>query len=199
MDRLAAALLSYVLLYKYAALFIFIFVASVGVPLPATMLLLAVGAFASQRYFNFPLSVAVAVTANVAGDFVDYWVTKRFGPVLIKKLDGKKLAGFDRLERYIKAHAGLTLFVTRFLGSLSTVTSIMVALAGMSVRDFLLYDTAGNLVDLLGIMLIGFFLGIYWENAADIIGIGGFILALAVLAYILRKVYDGKNTVHKNI
>ena len=79
MSNFVALLLSFLLLYKYWALFAVIFVAAVLVPLPTNSVLLAAGAFASQGYFSFWLSLAVAVGANIAGDCFDYFLARRYG------------------------------------------------------------------------------------------------------------------------
>src|SRR5262249_21568251 len=72
-------ILSYVLLYKYATIALVVYFAAVILPLPSNAMLLAVGAFASQGYFNFWAALATAVIANTLGDLTDYAITRRWG------------------------------------------------------------------------------------------------------------------------
>ena len=52
MTAILSALLSYLLLYKYFAIFVLVFAGSFIVPLPGNAMLFAMGAFSSQGYMN---------------------------------------------------------------------------------------------------------------------------------------------------
>jgi membrane protein DedA with SNARE-associated domain len=92
-----ALILSYLLLYKYLAIFILVFSAAVIIPWPVNTAILAVGAFSSQGYFNFWISLAVAISANVSGDLFDYWLTRKYGQKAIKNFYIKHNTHFARL------------------------------------------------------------------------------------------------------
>ena len=70
---LLGPLFSGLLLYKYVVLFIAVFLAGLGLPIPSGTLLVAVGAFASQDYFNLWISFIVALLANIFGDLSIYF------------------------------------------------------------------------------------------------------------------------------
>ncbi len=78
MDYLLAALLSYLLLYKYVAVSVVSFLAGLILPLPSNALLLAAGAFASQGYISATAVFFFALVSNVLGDSLGYALT-RFG------------------------------------------------------------------------------------------------------------------------
>ena len=61
-------------MYRYTTLFTLIFLSAVIVPLPANTVLLAVGAFITQGYFDFGWAAIVALIANVLGDSVGYFI-----------------------------------------------------------------------------------------------------------------------------
>src|SRR6185369_11643502 len=92
--------LSYLLLYKYATIFVVVASSAFIVPLPTSALLLAAGAFASQGYLSFATCVAVAAIANTIGDTMGYTLTRIFGYTFIEKHYKKKHAYFVRVERY---------------------------------------------------------------------------------------------------
>src|SRR5271170_7278391 len=118
MDSLLTPLLSYLLLYKYVALFIIVYTGAIMIPFPVNAMLLALGAFASQGYFSFWISLMVAVTANTLGDLTDYGVARKYGEWVIHKLHFDKVRFFTRLKEELRTDAAVTVFTTRFAGSL---------------------------------------------------------------------------------
>src|ERR1700733_15170510 len=115
MNAALGAFLSFLLLYKYVALFAFIFTAAVILPLPDNSILLATGAFASQGYFEFWISLLVALVANVAGDLVGYFLAKRWGKAALSRLRVRVPWYIDRLDGYLKKHPRRSIFLTRFV------------------------------------------------------------------------------------
>ena len=117
------SLFSYLLLYKYVALFVFIFLAGIGLPIPSSTLLLAVGAFSSQGYFNLPLSLAIALIANILGDLFDYFLMRKYGTAILKKNYHKRFSFIVKLEKYIKyldeyikSHQRIAIFIIKIFG-----------------------------------------------------------------------------------
>ena len=95
-------LLSYLLLYKYVALFAAIFFAGIIVPIPASEVLMAVGAFSSQGVFNFYLALAAGLSGNVLGDLVDFFLARRYGATVIRKLRLHRIKFFDQIEAEVR-------------------------------------------------------------------------------------------------
>ena len=190
---LFGSLLSYLLLYKYAALFILVFLAGVGLPIPSNTLLRAVGAFASQDYFNLPLSFAIALVANISGDVFDYFLMRKYGQYIISKNYHKKFSFFVKfenkiklLEAYIKGHLRLTIFVTRFVGTASMIVNLLSGLIPISSKTFFLYDAVGNFLDIGIMVLLGFFISESWQSVAGIIGtISTTIYVLILIALVI--------------
>ncbi len=187
MDSVLGILLSYLLLYRYVALFAIVFSAGVIVPFPVNTILVAVGAFSSQGFFDFGASLAVAVVANVLGDCVGYFITKRYGHNAIKKYYEKKSSYFARVEHYIEHHVGLTIFISRFVGILGVVVNFLSGLIGIPLRTFLLFDFLGNFSDLFFMMAFGYFVCNYWEHFSSAISIGGGILLVLFLIFVVVK------------
>lgn len=192
---LFGSLLSFLLLYKYAALFVLVFLAGVGFPIPSNTLMIAVGAFASQNYFNLPFSLATALFANILGDLFDYFLARKYGRYILKKNYHKKFSFIVRLEDYIKfleqhikKHQALTIFLTRFLGSASVIVNFLSGLIPVKLRTFMIYDILGNFLDLSFMVLLGFFISELWQSVAGIIGTIStliYVLILLILAAII--------------
>lgn len=184
------ALLSYLLLYKYIALFLFVFSVAIIVPLPINPLLLATGAFASFGYFNLPISIVVAVVASVSGDFVDYLIGRHYGPKVFDRFKINKHYYFERFEHGFRTHVGLTIFVTRFAGMpVDLFGSLFAGSIGISAATFLWYDFLGNFASSAIVLVIGYLAGNYWQNFSGLIDTVGWILVIAVVIFITLKVF----------
>ena len=176
MSNFLEILLSFLLLYKYWALFGVIFCAAVILPFPSNSVLLATGAFASQGYFNFFISLLVAVVANVAGDCVDYLLAARYGKRALQMLHIRLPAYVGRLETFVKRHPGPTIFVTRFVGTVEEVVSFLAGFVGVPLGTFLLYDTLGNIGSIGLVLYAGYFLGIHWQDFSSLFTLIGWIM-----------------------
>jgi len=177
MSSLVSPLLSFLLLYKYWALFVVTLSASIILPLPTNSLLLAAGAFASQGYFSFLLSLFVAVGANLLGDLFDYFLARRYGHRALKMLRIRTPSYMERLERYVRDHPGPTIFLTRFVGTIEPLTSLLAGFIGVPLGLFIFYDVLGNLVSDGGIMCIGYLLGANWQSVLKFLSITNWVLA----------------------
>jgi membrane-associated protein len=191
MDILAA-LLSWLLLYKYLALFAIVYVGALLLPLPVNATLLAVGAFSSQGYFNFWLSLAIAVIANTLGDLSGYAVTRHWGVAVTHALRLHKFRFFNQLAEEFRTDAAITVFLTRFASSLSTISNFLAGLVSVPFKIFLVYDFLGNIIEPGAALGVGYLVGDYWNNFSgtfDIVtGIAAAIVILFVLARISRRI-----------
>jgi membrane protein DedA with SNARE-associated domain len=190
MNGILAFLLSYLLVYGYAVLFVVIFVSGLLLPLPVNSLLLAMGAFASQGYFNFYVSLAVALCANVLGDLTGFLLARRYGPVVLKKFNVKPSHNFRRIESYIRSYAGTTIFFTRFVGAFDTAANILAGLSEVATSKFLFYDILGNLTIILPLLLLGYFVGDDWQSLSGVVEIGGGIVLVAAAVVILFRIFN---------
>jgi hypothetical protein len=84
------SLLTFVLLYKYVAIFVISFFAALSFPLPSSAVLIASAFFATEGYFNFILVYLIALIANIASDIVAYWLARWYGEKVFFKSRVKK-------------------------------------------------------------------------------------------------------------
>jgi membrane protein DedA with SNARE-associated domain len=189
MDSLLAPLLSYLLLYKYVALFAVVYLAALILPLPSNAMFLAVGAFASQGYFSFWLSLAVAVVANTLGDLTDYGITRKYGDVIIRMLRLNKLVFFRELERELRSDAAITVFTTRFAGVLSTPANFLAGIARVPFKTFLWCDFLGNAIEPFAALSLGYLAGNYWTDFSGPLSLFAAIVAILVMLFVLGRIY----------
>ncbi len=188
MGYVLSALLSYLLLYKYAALFAVIFTAAIAIPWPVNTILLAGGAFASQGFLNIGGAFAVAVVANVLGDLTAYALTRRYGHIVTRWLHIERSPTFVRLEGYIGSHAAWTVLLTRFVGFMGSIVNVLAGLATVPLRTFFTLDLIGNVASIVGPLGVGYLLGNYWEALTSIVGTAGGILFVTVTLILILQV-----------
>ena len=190
MNSIAAVLLSWLLLYKYALLFGVFFLSGLALPLPGNTLLLATGAFSSQGYMNYLIALTTALLGNVLGDVAGFVLVDIYGERVIDKLHIKRsyLVG---MEKYVTRHPRTTIFLSRFGGTLDPVVNILCGLGDVPFSTFIIFDVLGNLTSLFVVITAGYYLGDYWQSFSGVFATISWIifvlLAATGIAIVFRK------------
>ncbi len=181
-------LLSALLLYKYAALAVVIYAAALLLPVPSNAMLLAVGAFASHGYFNIWISLAVAVSANTAGDITGYLIVRKFGERVTRALRLHRFRFYEELQHELRTDAAITVFTTRFAGSLSPIANFLAGLVAVPFGTFFWYDLLGNFIEPGVALAVGYAVGDYWDEFSGPLEIFAGIVAVAVILFVLLRI-----------
>jgi membrane-associated protein len=187
MEYFLTPLLSYLLLYKYIALAAIVYIGAVGAPLPVNAMLLALGALAGQGYFSFWLSLIIAVVSNTLGDLTGYGLTWHYGEKITNFLHLRKAQFFKNLKDELHSDAAITVFLTRFGGSLSSIANLLAGLVQVPFKTFLVYDFLGNIVEPAAALTIGYIVGDYWNNLSNFFGIATGVVAVGVVMFVLIR------------
>jgi membrane protein DedA with SNARE-associated domain len=187
MSEFFFALVSYILLYKYVALFGISFIAALLIPLPSNTTLIAAAAFAGQGYLNIYTVLGTALAANILGDVVGFFIAQTYGKKFLMRIGLAKLITSPRyyeLETFMINHCGKTIFTTRFFGGVGPLVNILTGLSKeVSFKKFLTYGIPGECVYVLSLGLPGFFLGSSWQNLIVSLESVSSVLAFALVAY----------------
>lgn len=192
MSSFISFVLSYLLLYKYVALFIVSYLAALLIPLPSNTSLIAASAFASQGYLSIYIVIIVALIANISADITGFFLARKYGKRVLLKIGFKKILEskyYSRVESFIINHSEISIFVTRFFGGVGPLVNILSGLSKeISFKKFLLYGISGELVYVLSLSLSGYFLGNAWEGSTlNIQGTLSVIGIFVILFFIVRK------------
>jgi len=185
-------LLSSLLLYKYWALLAAFFLSGLILPLPMSSVLLATGAFISQGYFDFYISLFVIVGANVLGDYTGYLIAKKYGRRALSMMHVRVPVWIERLEAFLRDHPRSTILFTRFVGTTDVLTNILCGFSGISVSVFLLYDLIGNLLSDGSLLYAGYFLGVHWQDFTSIFSLSDYILLGIAVTIVLSIIIWNK-------
>jgi len=189
MDYLLTTLLSYLLLYKYAAIFVIVFLSGLILPLPSNTLLLASGAFASQGYMSAQGIFWAALVSNVIGDSLGYALTRFWGTRFITRERLGRFKAVARTEEFVRTHVRMTILITRFLGTPGSIVNFLCGLSGVAYRRFVLYDAIGNALDTGFFIIAGYYLGTFSENFSDIAELAGWISLVVVLIFLVLRLF----------
>lgn len=200
MDILTQAILPYILLYKYWALFTFTFFASLAIPIPAGTILIASASFASQGYLNIVTIFIVVIIANIAGDNFSYWLARLYGKKVfshigfVRKILVSK--NFALIEKGISRHPGFIVFISRF-EVLSTLTvNIICGLGKVTYKKFMIFEVMGSFANVIFYILIGYIFGDSWQAVNKLIGnfsIFFFLLVFLLLSLFWKKIIKKLN------
>jgi len=198
MSFLAQAILPYVLLYKYWALFIITFLGSLALPIPAGTLLVASAAFASQGYFNIVVLIAVVIAANVLGDNILYWLARLYGKRVLYKVGFlKKILtskNFGLIEKRINKSPGFVIFISRFEVIATLTVNLICGIGKVAYRKFMTFEIMGAFVDSFFYAMIGYLFGDSWQAVNNLIGNFSILFFLAIalgVALFWKKIIQG--------
>lgn len=199
MNSILVTSLSFLLLYKYVAFVVIVFLGAFLLPLPDNLILLATGAFASQGYFNLYIVIAVAIATAITSDMAGYFLTRTFGMKMFNFFHIKE-SHIKTIHRYVNDYTAVTIFVTRIAGPFGPAVNFIAGLIEVSWQEFLLYDSLGNIVDIVVYMVAGYLLGNYWLVYSDQIGWIVAILGLVMLvASVIYKSVKNKKQDRKSV
>jgi membrane protein DedA with SNARE-associated domain len=185
--------LSYLLLYKYVALFVIAYLAAFLIPLPSNTTLLAASAFAGQGYLNIYFIFFIALSANVAGDVTGFLLSRKYGKKVLMKTVLRKVILSEKytdMEKVFSDNAGITIFTTRFFGGIGPLVNFVSGFSdSISFKKFLLYGVPGEMVYVSFFVISGYYVGDAWLDLLSPIESFWLIIGVIVLVVFSLKVY----------
>lgn len=150
--------------WVYALLFLIVFVETglVVMPfLPGDSLLFIVGAMAGVGMLHFPLACGILLAAAILGDQCNYTVGRMVGPQVFRweKSRWFNRAAFDKANAFYERYGGVTIILARFMPFIRTFVPFAAGVAHMSRSKFSVFNVAGALLWVLGIVSAGYFFG----------------------------------------
>lgn len=190
------SVLSFLLIYKYVALFLVAYLAALIIPLPSNTSLLAAAAFASQGFLNIYIVIFVALLANVLGDFTGFFIADNYGKKVLVKIGFQKMVKsktYGKVEGFIENNPKSTIFITRFFGGVGPIVNIITGLSErITFLTFLTFSIAGEVVYVMSLALIGYFLGDAWESVMTSFESVSMLALVVIILIIVYTIYSGK-------
>ncbi|HRN93430.1 MAG: DedA family protein [Chitinophagales bacterium] len=153
--------------WVYLILFLIIFVETglVVMPfLPGDSLLFATGMLAAQGAgINVWTVIVILLVAAILGDACNYFIGRFAGEKFIQfKLFGKQLVKPEYIQKtheFYDKHGPQTIIIARFVPIVRTFAPFVAGIGHMKYNIFALYNVIGGAIWIIGITLLGYFLG----------------------------------------
>jgi membrane-associated protein len=152
-------------MWIYAILFAIVFCETgfVVTPfLPGDSLLFAVGSLAAViPSLHLQIAIPLLIAAALAGDNVNYWIGRTFGPKVFHKEKSLFLNKeyLNRTQRFYEKHGGKAIIIARFLPIIRTFAPFVAGIGKMKYARFLLFSIFGASVWVFLFTLSGYFFG----------------------------------------
>lgn len=172
------------------AIFITMAGESAGLPISSEIVVPLGGALASQGKLNFILVVAVSSAGNLSGSLIAFYLTRRFGEMVILSRAGRWMGlskGHLRLANRFFDRWGLwAVFLGRLLPIVRTYISFPAGLSKIGYGKFIIVTLLGAIPWNLGLAYAGFLLGQHYQEVATTLS--PVAIPLAILVVIILAV-----------
>lgn len=158
----------------YLGVFLIIFCESgvfLGCFLPGDSLLFTAGMLIEQHVFHLPGLLIDGLLAAILGYFFGYFFGDKLGHWLIKRQDGLffKKRYITQAHDFFDKHGGRALLICRLLPIVRTFCPIVAGMGEMSFSRFAIYTVIGALVWVVGLVLLGYYVGNLFPSVAHYI------------------------------
>lgn len=140
--------------------------------LPGDSLLFTIGMFTALGTISYGGKIAtlavvfaVLIVAAVMGNVVGYWIGYLIGPPLFKPRTswvGRKLFNpvyVTKTHEFFERYGSRALILARFVPLVRTFVTLIAGVGKMSFRKFIAYTAVGGILWVVGVTLMGYFLG----------------------------------------
>lgn len=184
---------------NYWTITILMSIESSFIPFPSEIVIPPAAYKAANGELNIFLVVIFGTLGALIGALFNYYFAKFLGQKLILKFANTRLArmmlvdrsAVEKSEEYFRKHGKTSTLIGRFIPGIRQLISLPAGLAGMNLRDFLIYTTIGSATWNIILALLGYFfysqkelLDKYYTDLSMI------LLGLGVL-YVAYLVYNG--------
>ena len=158
----------------------------IGVLVPGEIGIVLGGVLANQGKLALWVVLVAAVAGAIVGDSIGYWVGKRYGEWILRRLPNRVIDDekIERAEHTVRRYGGRAVFVGRFTAALRALVPGTAGMSGVHYGRFLVWNAAGGTIWAVAYVLIGYLAGSQYqriEKYANYIGIGLLLLIAAVL------------------
>jgi len=183
--------------YGYPIFFLVVLAESLGLPVPSFPVILIGAALAAELHFRLAVILALSVLPALSGDSLWYYLGRRRGRSVLRKLCSLSLnvdSCVGRTEDFFARNGLKTLLFAKFVPGLSTVASPLAGMLKTSYSSFLCFDFAGVILWVMSAELLGLGFRTEVERLVDWLAAFGktsaLILSLLLAGWFLWKWFE---------
>lgn len=143
-----AWVMSLFLRHAYSVMFGWVLIEQAGLPVPSVPLMLAAGTMSAAHHLHVAFLLPLVLLACLLSDSLWFWLGRRFGSRVLDVLCRFSLEAatcVNRAQGSIARRGAFTLLFAKFVPGLSTMAAPIAGQAGLSYREFVVYDMLGSL------------------------------------------------------
>lgn len=176
----------------------------VGFFLPGDSLLFTAGLLTSTGKLpvNIGVLIMLLIVCAFVGNQVGYVIGAKAGPAIFNKPDSKlfRREHVDHAHTFFEKHGGKALILARFVPIVRTFVPVIVGVARMNVRHFVIFNAIGAVLWAGGVTLLGYVLGdrFPWvQSNLDIIFVVIVLLSVIPIFVEFAKAFWGRRKAGK--
>jgi membrane protein DedA with SNARE-associated domain/membrane-associated phospholipid phosphatase len=164
--------------------------AVVGIVVPALPLLFAVGALVGLGHVDGPYAVVCAAAGAFLGDFLSYWLGRRWGPQMREHMLFRRYPQFiDRGEQLFRRHGVKAIVIARYVGAVRPFVPAVAGTLQMPIKRYAPVSAIAALTWAAAFLAPGWIFGASYDAVAAVADRLALVL-LALLA-VLAAVWAG--------
>jgi len=133
--------------WGYAAVAVVVVFGNMGLPMPEETVLLVAGYLVWVGRLRWAPLLAVGIISAVIGDNLGYWVGRRYGRVVLDRLERRLGPGrLARAERFVARYGAFAVFVARFIAGLRVLAGPLAGAMELPFGRFFLANLCGALL-----------------------------------------------------
>lgn len=162
----------------------------VGLIVPGDVIIALGGVYAARGDLNVVVVMAIAFVAAVCGESIGFWLGRRFGMRLIRRLPfvNRLEHKLEDVQGYFERHGGKTVAIGRYATAAGAMIPFVAGMAGMRYRRFLLFDVPAVLVWAIGITLVGYVFGRNLDVVETILSRFGWAILGLLVAFVVGRI-----------
>lgn len=158
----------------------------VGLFVPGQIFLMLGGFLARDGILEIEMVLGIAIVGAFIGDLISYYLGKKYGDSLIKKVTNMahlKDGHYEATKKMIKDHTGKTLIASRFTPFTRAFASFAAGATDIHLPKFLFFNAIGAIAWAFTFTMIGFIFGESFELAAKVFG--KFVIIAIILGILI--------------
>ena len=175
--------------------------ADFGLFMPGESLVMAGGFFARRGLLDYGVLIFVVSAAAILGDTLGYELGRYLGREWLLKQGlrfGFRSEHLERVESFFGRHGGKAVFASHFLHLMRSVMPFVAGSSRMAYPRFLIFNATGGIIWSVTFVLIGYFAGAGWQEAARWMGrvselVGGALLLVIALVWLRFRLERNKS------
>jgi membrane-associated protein len=161
----------------------------IGLVVPGDILLALGGVFASKGELDLATVIVIGTLAAVAGESAGYWLGRRFGRGLIRRIPlVRRIEGtFENAEDFFRRHGGKTVAIGRYATVAGAFIPFTAGVAKMPYPRFLAFDVPAIALWAAGITLIGYVFGENLDLVDKVVSRFGYLMLGLLVAFFVGR------------